>query len=49
MRFNFRSQTLGHYVDVSIVYPTDNIAITNRIPVLMLYPWKENLKYTSLA
>lgn len=23
MRFNFRSQTLGHYVDVSIVYPTD--------------------------
>ncbi|HBI71622.1 MAG TPA: hypothetical protein DDY59_00335 [Lachnospiraceae bacterium] len=24
MRFNFRSQTLGHYVDVSIVYPTDN-------------------------
>ena len=24
MRFNFRSQCLGHYVDVSIVYPTDN-------------------------
>lgn len=24
MRFNFRSQTLGHYVDVSIVYPTDD-------------------------
>ena len=24
MRFNFRSQTLGHYVDVSIVYPTDS-------------------------
>ena len=24
MRFNFRSQSLGHYVDVSIVYPTDN-------------------------
>ncbi len=24
MRFNFRSRTLGHYVDVSIVYPTDN-------------------------
>jgi putative tributyrin esterase len=23
MRFNFRSQALGHYVDVSIVYPTD--------------------------
>jgi len=23
MRFNFRSQTLGYYVDVSIVYPTD--------------------------
>lgn len=23
MRFNFRSQTLGHYVDISIVYPTD--------------------------
>ena len=24
MRFNYRSQMLGHYVDVSIVYPTDN-------------------------
>jgi putative tributyrin esterase len=24
MRFNFRSQTLGHYVDISIVYPTDD-------------------------
>lgn len=24
MRFNFRSQTLGHYVDVSVVYPTDD-------------------------
>jgi len=24
MRFNFRSQALGRYVDVSIVYPTDN-------------------------
>lgn len=24
MRFNFRSQSLGHYVDISIVYPTDN-------------------------
>ena len=24
MRFNFRSQTLGRYVDVSIVYPTDD-------------------------
>lgn len=24
MRFNFRSQTLGYYVDVSIVYPTDD-------------------------
>ena len=24
MRFNFRSQALGHYVDVSIVYPTDD-------------------------
>ena len=23
MRFNFRSQALGRYVDVSIVYPTD--------------------------
>jgi arsenate reductase len=24
MRFNFRSDALGRYVDVSIVYPTDN-------------------------
>ncbi|MCR5278611.1 MAG: hypothetical protein K6E19_04135 [Lachnospiraceae bacterium] len=24
MRFNYRSQMLGHYVDISIVYPTDN-------------------------
>lgn len=24
MRFNYRSQTLGYYVDVSIVYPTDD-------------------------
>ncbi len=24
MRLNFRSQTLGHYIDVSIVYPTDD-------------------------
>ena len=24
MRFNYRSQMLGHYVDVTIVYPTDN-------------------------
>ena len=24
MRFNFRSQSLGRYVDVTIAYPTDN-------------------------
>lgn len=24
MRFNYRSEILGHYVDVSVVYPTDN-------------------------
>ena len=23
MRFNFRSQTIGHYVDVSVCFPTD--------------------------
>ena len=23
MRFNYRSQELGRYVDISIVYPTD--------------------------
>ena len=24
MRFNYRSQSLGRYVDVTVVYPTDN-------------------------
>jgi len=24
MRFNYRSQVLGHYIDISIVYPTDH-------------------------
>ena len=26
MRFNYRSQTIGHYVDVTIVYPTDGFS-----------------------
>lgn len=26
MRFNYRSQAIGRYVDVSVVYPTDNIS-----------------------
>src|SRR5512133_3426732 len=26
MRFNFRSQAVGGYVNVSIVYPTDNLS-----------------------
>ncbi len=26
MRFNFRSQSIGHYVDVTIVYPTDSFS-----------------------
>ena len=25
MRFNYRSQVLGHYVDVSVVLPTDEL------------------------
>ena len=32
MRFNFRSQCLGHYVDVSIVYPTDSYSYYQQSP-----------------
>ena len=27
MRINYRSETLGRYVDVTIVYPTDRLTI----------------------
>ncbi|SDZ75727.1 S-formylglutathione hydrolase FrmB [Lachnospiraceae bacterium NK3A20] len=36
MRFNFRSQTLGHYVDVSVCFPTDEYSY---------YPQGEMLKF----
>ena len=26
MRFNYRSQALGRYIDISVVYPTDNLS-----------------------
>lgn len=39
MRFNFRSQCLGHYVDVTIVYPTDDYSY---------YPQDENANKLSM-
>lgn len=32
MRFNFRSQSLGYYVDISIVYPTDHYSYYQQSP-----------------
>lgn len=26
LRFNYRSQVLGYYVDISIAYPTDGLS-----------------------
>jgi len=26
MRFNYRSQAIGRYIDISVVYPTDNLS-----------------------
>lgn len=32
LRFNFRSQCLGHYTDVSVVFPTDNYSYYPQTP-----------------
>ncbi len=32
MRFNYRSQVLGHYTDISIVYPTDHYSYYEQDP-----------------
>ena len=32
MRFNYRSQALGHYTDISIVYPTDRYSYYEQDP-----------------
>lgn len=46
MRFNYRSQAIGRYIDISIVYPTDNLsyidpALEKKHPV----PGAEKLQY----
>ena len=54
MRFNYRSQELGRYVDISIVYPTDRYTYApqkfghNPAGILKFQPYEKGMKFRTV-
>ena len=54
MRFNYRSQELGRYVDISIVYPTDRYSykpiqnVHNPNARLLFQPYEKGMKFKTV-
>ena len=56
MRMNYRSQLLGKYVDITVVFPTDRMTLPpdrmsnlrSPLPDRELFEWKPGMKYQTI-